>query len=150
VGCGSGAVISEALIAGGFEVFGIDASPTLVAEFCRRFPQATAVCEAAQDSKFFDRKFDGAVAIGLLFLLTPDDQRVVLRRISTSLKPAGRLLFSAPREACEWTDMLTGRPSRSLGMDEYCTTLEGAGMKLTGSYVDEGENHYYDAVTSAV
>lgn len=33
VGCGSGAPISAALLRDGFKVFGVDASPTLVAAF---------------------------------------------------------------------------------------------------------------------
>jgi 2-polyprenyl-3-methyl-5-hydroxy-6-metoxy-1,4-benzoquinol methylase len=146
VGCGSGATISETLIDRGFNLFGIDASPTLVSAFRRRFPQAVVACEAAQVSSFFNRIFDGAVAIGLLFLLTPSDQRTVLRRISDALKPGGHLLFSAPSQPCEWNDMLTGRPSNSLGFEEYSRVLQRAGMKIVGTFVDEGENHYFSVV----
>ncbi|NJK31275.1 MAG: class I SAM-dependent methyltransferase [Deltaproteobacteria bacterium] len=145
VGCGSGVPISAALIARGFRVFGIDASPTLVSAFRQRFPQAEVACESAEGSRFFDRKFDGAVAIGLLFLLPATDQLEVIERVASALEAGGRFLFTAPREACEWNDMLTGQPSLSLGMDEYRRILERAGMQLRGSYVDEGENHYFDA-----
>jgi 2-polyprenyl-3-methyl-5-hydroxy-6-metoxy-1,4-benzoquinol methylase len=145
LGCGSGVPIAETLIASGFQVFGIDASATLISAFRRRFPQAVAACEAAQDSPLFDRKFEGAVSVGLLFLLTAEDQRSVMRRISDALKPHGRLLFSAPRQACEWTDILTGRPSVSLGLEGYDAILQDAGMELIGSYVDDGENHYFSA-----
>lgn len=145
VGCGSGATISEALIDRGFQLFAVDASPTLVAAFRRRFPQAVVACEAAQVSSFFNRTFDGAVAIGLLFLLTPADQRTVLRRISDALEPGGHFLFSAPIQACEWKDMLTGRPSMSLGFEEYSAVLQHAGMKIVGTFLDEGENHYFSA-----
>jgi len=149
VGCGSGVPISEALIAGGFEVFGIDPSPTLSSAFRRRFPQAAVACEAAQESRFFDREFDGAVAIGVLFLLSPVDQRKVLHRISAALKPGGHLLFSAPRLACDWVDILTGRQSVSLGLEEYRAVLSDAGMKIAGSQVDGGENHYLEAIKGA-
>jgi SAM-dependent methyltransferase len=148
VGCGSGVPISEALIGEGFEVYGLDASSALIAAFRRRFPDAPSACEAAQESAFFDRTFDGAVSVGLLFLFSEDDQQKTIRRIAAALKPGGRLLFSAPRERCEWPDMLTGRPSRSLGEDAYAALLKASGLDLAGCCADEGGNNYYDAVKS--
>lgn len=145
VGCGSGIPITAALIEAGFEVFGIDASPALVAEFRRHFPSSQIACEPAETSRLFDRKFDGAVSVGLLFLLPPDTQRLLVHRISRALKPGGRFLFSAPREACEWKDSLTGQTSLSLGENEYRRFLEQAGMRLTAHDIDEGKNSYFDA-----
>lgn len=150
VGCGSGVPITQALIEGDFYVAGIDASPTLVAAFHRRFPAAPVRCEAAQDSAFFGRRFDGAVCVGLLFLLSEVDQRLVVRRMADALVPGGRLLFSAPREPCEWHDRLTGRRSQSLGVDAYAQLLAACGLELLGSHYDEGENHYFDAVRLAL
>jgi SAM-dependent methyltransferase len=146
VGCGSGAPVSVVLVEEGFRVFGIDASPALVAAFRRRFPSAEVACEAVETSGFFQRKFDGAVAVGLLFLLPADDQRDVIDRVARALGPGGRFLFSAPHQPCEWHDSLTGRPSRSLGEEGYRGALERAGMRLVGHHVDEGRNHYFDAV----
>lgn len=146
VGCGSGVPIAQVLVDEGFEVFGIDASPTLIAAFRHRFPNAQSACEAAQDSAFFGRTFDAAISIGLLFLLAEHDQRKVIRRIANSLNPGGRLLFSAPREICEWRDTLTGRRSKSLGAEGYELLLQESGLYLVGCHVDEGENNYYDAV----
>ena len=146
VGCGSGVPVAQALIDQGLEVFGVDASPTLIAAFRRRFPGAYSVCEPAQDSAFFQRSFDAAVAIGLLFLLSPADQRHVIYRIAENLRPGGRLLFTAPRQRCEWNDLLTGRRSCSLGEDGYARVLDEAGLKLIGCLTDEGENNYYDTV----
>lgn len=145
IGCGSGAPVADALVAAGFRVFGIDASPTLVAEFRRRLPSAEVVCEPAETSRLFDRPFDGAVAIGLLFLLPAGDQRAVIARVAGALQPGGRFLFTAPRQACDWTDSLTRQPSLSLGEDEYRRTLEQAGLRLSGSRTDAGGNHYFDA-----
>lgn len=146
VGCGSGVPVSEALIDHGLEVFGVDASPTLIAAFRRRFPGAHSACEPAQESAFFYRSFDAAVAIGLFFLLSPTDQRRVISRIAEKLRPGGRLLFTAPRERCEWNDVLTGRLSCSLGEDAYARVLDEAGLMLVGCLTDEGENNYYDSV----
>jgi hypothetical protein len=95
LGCGHGVPISTTLMSEGFRVFGVDASPSLVTEFRRRFPQA--------------------------------------------------LLFSSPAVACEWTDVLTGRPSLSLGAEAYGAALLDAGFRLSRQFVDEGGNHYYGA-----
>ncbi|MFN3931655.1 MAG: class I SAM-dependent methyltransferase [Brevundimonas sp.] len=146
VGCGSGAPVGETLVAAGFAVFGVDASPTLVAEFRRRLPSAEVACEPAETSRLFDRRFDGALAVGLLFLLPAEDQRAVIARIARALEPGGRFLFSAPRQACQWTDSLTRQPSESLGEDEYRRALQQAGLRPSGHYDDGGGNHYFDAV----
>lgn len=152
IGCGSGVPLSAALLADNFRVSGIDASPTLVATFRRHFPDAEVACEPAERSTFFGRSFDGAIAIGLLFLLSARDQRKLIRRVGAALKPSGRFLFSAPRQACAWSDITTGRPSLSLGAEEYAHAIAQAGMVIVNDYFDEGENYYYEAVklTAAV
>jgi SAM-dependent methyltransferase len=146
LGCGSGVPISQALIDDGFAVYGVDAAPTLVAAFRSRFPGAPVACEPVETSRFFDRTFEGVVAIGLIFLLSADVQRALIRRVATALRPGGRLLFTAPAERCTWADLLTGRESCSLGAATYGDLLLDAGFTLVGEDVDEGGNHYYDAV----
>ncbi len=148
IGCGSGVPVAQALIGDGFAVSGIDASAKLIDAFRRNFPDAPSAHEAAQDSAFFHRSFDAAVAIGLLFLLSPHDQRTLLQRVADALKPGGRFLFSAPWQKCEWRDMLTGRRSQSLGGPEYMRLLEQCGLHITGRYSDDAGNHYCDAVKS--
>jgi 2-polyprenyl-3-methyl-5-hydroxy-6-metoxy-1,4-benzoquinol methylase len=144
LGCGTGVPISEELINDGFSVYGLDASPSLVTAFCHRFPEAPVACELVEESAFFNRQFDGVVAIGLLFLLSESLQRRVLRRVASALNPTGRFLFTAPEQECTWTDVLTGRTSRSLGANAYQRILASAGLSVVGSYVDEGDNYYYD------
>lgn len=148
IGCGSGLPIARALADDGFAVSGIDASPSLIAAFRRNIPGAPAACEPVQDSGFFGRNFAGVVSIGLVFLLDPDDQRTLFVRVARALEPGGRFLFSAPQEACEWRDTLTGRVSSSLGRDAYEGHLNDVGLNLAGCSTDEGGNHYYDAVRS--
>jgi SAM-dependent methyltransferase len=146
IGCGFGEPIAETLLNRGFEVFGIDASPTLVTAFLARFPGVPVACEAAESSRYFDRTFDGAVAIGLLFLVSGDDQRQIIRRVASALKPGGSFLFNAPLEACEWQDMLTGQTSLSLGIEEYGRILDGEGMNIRSVHADSGQNHYLEVV----
>lgn len=145
VGCGSGVPISEALMNDGFTVFGVDASPTLVTAFRSRFPSAPVACEPVEASRFFDRQFDGVVAVGLMFLLPAEAQERLVRKVAAALNVGGRFLFTAPAQGCTWTDVLTGRRSVSLGIEAYTAMLKASGISLTGEYVDEGENHYYDA-----
>ncbi len=130
-------------------VYGVDASPAMVAAFHERFPRAHVACEAVEDSGLFGRKFDAVVAWGLLFLLAADAQETLIHRVASVLLPGGRFLFTAPEQACAWTDRLTGRQSVSLGNEGYRTILAAAGLELLAEYQDEGENHYYDARTGA-
>ena len=150
VGCGSGVPIAEVLIEAGLSVYGIDASRKLVNAFSHRFPNAPCICEPAQESQFFEASFDAAVAVGLLFLLPPSDQREVIYRIAAALKPTGQLLFSCPLEICEWDDVLTGRRSQSLGHDAYRALLRDAGLQLVGCEIDEGRNNYFHAVKQMI
>ncbi|MGN7999742.1 class I SAM-dependent DNA methyltransferase [Sphingomonas sp. 22176] len=146
IGCGTGVPIGACLAAQGFALFGIDPAPKMIAAFRANVPEAAAACEPAETSRFFDRRFDGVVAIGLLFLLPEAAQTAVIGRAGRVLPPGGRFLFSAPRERCDWEDSLTGRRSRSLGEAEYDALLAAAGLKMVRCRRDTGGNDYFDAV----
>lgn len=145
LGCGPGYPLTEVLVAEGLTVFGVDASPSFVQAFRRHLPNIPVACEAIQDSRFFDRTFDGVLAWGLMFLLSPEDQRQLINRIGGILAPGGRLLFTSPGEPVVWNDAMTGLESRSLGAEEYRRLLATAGISVTSEYEDEGQNHYFDA-----
>ncbi len=146
VGAGHGEPLTSVLIDGGLDVSALDASPKMVAAFKERFPGVPIACEAAEASEFFDRTFDAALAVGLIFLLPEDGQRALVRGLSKALRPGGRLLFSAPWQTGEWTDILTGHTSRSLGSEAYGALLKENGLSLSDRYEDEEANHYYEAV----
>jgi len=145
IGCGSGLPITQVLVAEGLNVYGIDAAPTFVQAFRRNFPNTPVACEAVEESTFFERTFDAVLAWGLMFLLTPEDQRRLLTRIAGILTPGGRLLFTSCAEPVVWNDAMTGLESRSLGAEEYRRLLGAAGLSVTAEYEDEGQNHYFDA-----
>ncbi|MEL7487261.1 MAG: class I SAM-dependent methyltransferase [Pseudomonadota bacterium] len=146
LGAGHGEPLTSVLIDRGLMVCAIDASPKMVAAFSARFPDVEIACEAVEDSRFFDRRFDGAIAVGLIFLLPEDRQRRAIKNIAEALKPGGRFLFSAPRQVCAWEDLLTGLPSRSLGADAYRRLLDDCDLDLDAEHEDAGGTHYYDAV----
>lgn len=149
LGCGYGQPVTEALIDAGLTVSAIDASPTMVAACRQRFPQLEVACEAVEHSEFFGKTFHGMTAIGLVFLLGEVEQRALFFRVAAALKPSGAFLFSAPRQACEWADTLTGLPSRSLGAEAYEQLIVDAGLCLKGKCQDQGKNHYFAAVKVA-
>lgn len=146
LGCGNGIPISKVLIEAGLNIYGIDASPSLVAEFKENFPSANVACEAVETSDFFGKSFDAVLSWGLFFLLSEPAQHDLIARVSVILRPGGRFLFTAPSQKTTWKDVLTGHESVSLGADEYKAILEKADLKLDSMFEDEGGNHYYDAV----
>jgi len=145
LGCGTGVPISQALIERGFRVYGVDASPKMIAAFRSRFPTVPLQCAAVEDSDFFGRIFDGVAAWGLFFLLASPVQHQLMRKVAAALRSGGRFLFTAPRQNCSWADLLTGRTSISLGYNAYRDALATAGMPLIGTCLDDADNHYYFA-----
>ena len=145
VGCGSGLPITKVLVSEGLNVYAIDAAPSLVEAFRHTLPQTPVVCEAVEDSLFFNRLFDGVLAWGLIFLLLPDVQRSLIRRMADILVPGGRLLFTSPAEPLVWNDAMTGMESRSLGAAEYRRLLSAGDISVSSEYEDEGQNHYFDS-----
>ena len=85
VGCGSGLPITNILVEEGLNVYAIDASPSLVQAFRNNLPEITIACEAVEDSLFFERRFDGVVAWGLIFLLPAEEQRRLIHRVANIL-----------------------------------------------------------------
>lgn len=145
LGCGDGIPISKALLDAGFALHGVDASTTFVEEFKRRFPGVEVECNTVEDSAFFNREFDAVVAWGLLFLLPPQTQRMLIGKVARALRSGGQFLFTSPRQAASWPDAVTGQPSVSLGQAAYSRELAASGLKLRETAEDEGQNHYYFA-----
>ena len=143
IGCGSGVPISQCLIEEGFQLFGVDASPTLVERFRERFPSVPVECCAVEDSGFFGRTFDAVVAWGLFFLLRPEVQITLIGKVAQALNPGGQFLFTSPWQIHTWVDNMTRLPSISLGRDVYERELTANGLTLTGSAEDQGKNYYY-------
>ena len=145
LGCGHGEPVARILIEYGCNVFAVDASQSLLEEFRKRFPAVATEHATVEESEFFRRTFDGIVSVGLLFLLPPETQATAIGKVANALRPEGKFLFTAPREAVRWSDAMTGCESISLGSAEYQRILETAGLQLDAERTDEGENHYYFA-----
>ena len=145
LGCGPGVPITTIFIERGFNVYGVDASRSMIAAFQARFPGIPVKCAAAEESDFFRRTFDAVVSWGLFFLLEAETQLKLIAKVAGALESGGRFLFTAPRQSCTWNDAMTGRISISLGHQAYQRSMEAFGLTLVGTETDEGENYYYFA-----
>lgn len=143
LGCGGGHPISRVLHEAGLALWAIDSSPTLLKAFESRFPGTPVQCAKVQDSNFFGRSFDAVVAIGLIFLLRPDEQVALIHQVAKALTHQGRFLFTAPTETGQWLDLNTGTQCESLGQARYEEALAAAGFRVVSSCHDHGGNHHY-------
>jgi len=143
--CGGGYPITRELVDAGLQVWALDSSPTLVSKFQARFPGIPTRCEKVQDSDFFARTYDAAIAVGLLFLLPAAQQAAVIASIAKVLVAGGRCLLTAPIEVGTWQDMNTGIECVSLGRKRYEAILAASGLRLLATYEDAGKNNYYEA-----
>lgn len=145
IGAGHGHPIAPVLLREGVQLSAIDASAKMVAAFKQKFLDVRVACEAAEESDFFGETFDAILSVGLIFLLSEKTQIHLLPRMAAALKPKGRLLFSAPKQKCEWIDVLTGQTSWSLGADRYGVILNQCGLTVTATHTDAGGSNYYAA-----
>ena len=142
-GSGPGEPSTRILQEAGLTTYAVEASPTMVAAFRERFPGVPIEQNTVEASEFFNRTFSGVLAWGLMFLLAPAAQALVIEKVAHALNPGGRFLFTAPQEAVEWLDGMTDRPSQSLGAQTYERLLREAGLTWVADAQDEGENYYY-------
>lgn len=143
--CGGGFPVTRELHAAGLRLWAVESSSTLAEEFRQRFPTIPVQCERVQDADFFQRQYQAVVAIGLLFLLSENDQVDLIGRVGSLLQAGGRFLFTAPLAACEWVDITTGIASHALGHERYLACLQLAGLRLMSTWTDEGGNDYWEA-----
>lgn len=143
LGSGPGEPSTRILQEAGLRTCAVEASPTMVAAFRERFPGVEIEQNTVEASAFFNRTFSGVLAWGLLFLLDPAAQRLVIEKVAHALEPQGRFLFTAHRHPLEWLDAMTGRRSQSLGAQVYEQFLRHAGLTWVDAAEDEGKNHYY-------
>src|SRR3954467_6505623 len=141
LGSGPGEPSTRILQEAGLTTYAVDASSAMVAAFRERFPGVPIERNTVEASEFFNRTYSGVLAWGLLFLLDPAAQALVIAKVARALEPQGRFLFTAPRQPLEWLDAMTGRRSQSLGEHTYARLLRDAGLTWVADAQDEGENH---------
>ena len=146
LGCGTGIPVTKILLGAGLKAYAVDASPKMVKEFQQNFPDVPVACESVERSAFFNRTFDGIIAVGLMFLLPAESQRTLISKMALALNPGGSLLFTAPLDKHEWKDVMTERLSWSLGAEQYRTLIAASGLSIGEEYHDEGGNYYFSGI----
>ncbi len=136
LGCGSGAPIAAWLIARGYGVTGLDASPSLIRISRIRFPAAEwpAAEWIVSDMRTPDlsRSFDGVIAWHSLFHLSPDDQRRMFKVFARLTSPGGAVMFTSGHKAGETIGEFQGEPlyHASLTLAEYNDLLDENGFDV--------------------
>jgi SAM-dependent methyltransferase len=138
LGCGSGEPIARSLIESGFEVAGVDASPTLIA-LCRdRFP-AREWLVADMRSLSLGRTFQGLIAWDSFFHLPHGDQRRMFPAFREHLALGAALLFTTGPAHGEAIGRYHGEPlyHASLAEAEYRSRLDANGFEVVRHVVED-------------
>ena len=146
LGCGTGIPVTKILLEAGLKVHAVDASAKMVEDFRKNFPHVPVACESVERSHFFNRKFDGIISVGLMFLLPEQTQRTLIPKMAAALNPGGKLLFTSPLDKLEWKDAMTDLLSISLGAEQYREIILESGLSIGEELHDEGGNHYFSGV----
>lgn len=138
IGCGMGEPIARDLIARGFAVTGIDASPQLIAMASARFPQQSWMV-ADMRALSLGRAFDGLLAWDSFFHLAPDDQRRMFAIFREHAAPHAALMFTSGPAHGEAIGDFEGEPlyHASLDPEEYRALLGAHGFRVVAHVADD-------------
>lgn len=131
IGCGSGLPIARQLIRRGFDITGVDATPTMLAQFQRNLP---GIAAQLADMRYLalGQRFAGLLAWDSFFHLSPDDQRDTIPRFQAHAAPGAVLMFTSGDAEGEAIGELEGAPlyHGSLDPEEYHSLLAAAGFTV--------------------
>lgn len=129
LGCGSGRPVAAYLIERGFQVTGLDSSPSLIGLCQNRVPHHEWL---VGDMRALDlgRRFDGILAWYSLFHLHFDEQRAMFPRFAAHAGPGAPLIFAAGPRHGEAIGEWQSEPlyHASLAPGEYRALLESNGF----------------------
>jgi cyclopropane fatty-acyl-phospholipid synthase-like methyltransferase len=147
IGCGNGIPITRALLCAGHRVIGLDSSPAMLGRFRANCPEVPAVRGIAQSCPFANGAFDAAVAWGVMFHLTPEDQIKAIASASCVLNAGAPFLFtSGDVDGFDGKeDTMNGVTFRyfSFSINHYRSILADHGFTLLDVHADGGKNTYY-------
>lgn len=131
VGCGSGWPMGAALLARGFKVIGLDASPGLIAHARETLPEGDWRIGDMREG-LPDIAFHGVLAWHSLFHLTPEAQTLLLPTLADRVAEGGRLMFTAGPAHGEAIGEWRGEPlyHGSLNPEAYRALLTAAGLTV--------------------
>jgi 2-polyprenyl-3-methyl-5-hydroxy-6-metoxy-1,4-benzoquinol methylase len=140
MGCGMGEPIARYLIEAGFQVVGIDSSPSLIAMCRARFPHSEWMV-ADMRQLALDRRFDGILAWDSFFHLHPDDQRAMFARFTAHARPGASLMFTTGTSEGEVIGSYCGEPLYHASLDPaiYQQLLAASGFSVRAYVANDPE-----------
>lgn len=136
VGCGSAEPIARFFIKEGYEVTGVDSSPSLIDICKRRFPKQNWIV-ADMRVLHLNARFEGIIAWDSLFHLCPEDQRRVFPLFRKHSTPNAALLFTSGPARGDAIGEYRGEPlyHGSLDSAEYRELLDENGFAVMSHVV---------------
>jgi trans-aconitate methyltransferase len=138
LGCGSGSPVAEYMVSRGFQVTGVDSSPTLISLCSQRMPNQEWLMEDMRSLEL-SRRFDGLLAWDSFFHLKPDDQRRMFSVFARHAAPSAVLMFNSGPACGEAIGEYRGDLlyHASLDADEYKSLLRGVGFEVIAHAVED-------------
>ncbi|MEL6687961.1 MAG: class I SAM-dependent methyltransferase [Pseudomonadota bacterium] len=132
LGCGNGEPFTRALLGKGFNLTGVDFSPELLAISEARYPNARWLEGDLRHLDFGDETFDGLICWGVMFHLTQEDQRQLIRDMAGLLNPGGIIMMTIGDQAGEGEGFVGDAKvyHASLSVESYKATLKRAGFDI--------------------
>ena len=140
VGCGMAEPIARYLLNTGFQVVGVDSSPTMVQFAEARFPASEWIVADMRQLQL-GRRFDGILAWDSFFHLRADDQRAMFPRFGSHAAPGAPLMFTTGTAFGEAIGSYCGEAlyHGSLDPEEYERLLAANGFVVLAYLADDPE-----------
>ena len=138
IGCGSGQPIARYLVEQGFDVVGVDSSPTLIARCRARFPGQEWI-HADMRTLALDRTFQGLIAWDSFFHLPHAQQRAMFPVFQAHAAPGALLLLTTGPAHGEAIGSYQGEPlyHASLSGAEYRELLHAHGFGVIAQATED-------------
>lgn len=138
LGCGPGKPMAAYLLAQGFDVFGLDSSPTMVALARANFPERHWLV-ADMRTLNLRRRFAGILAWDSFFHLSPDNQRRMFPIFRDHAAAGAPLMFTSGPRHGEAIGQFRSEPlyHASLAPKEYRTLLAANDFTVVGERMED-------------
>jgi len=140
LGCGPGKPMAAYLLAQGFDICGVDSSPTMISLAQGNFPEREWIV-ADMRALSLGRTVDGVMAWDSFFHLSYDDQRQMFPIFRAHAKPGAPLLFTSGTQHGEAIGRFRGEPlyHASLSPDEYRAIFAENGFECVAEKMEDPE-----------
>jgi SAM-dependent methyltransferase len=138
LGCGPGKPMAAYLLTQGFDIYGVDSSPTMIS-LCREDFPGQQWLVADMRTLDLQRRFDAVIAWDSFFHLNFDDQRRMFPVFQAHAKWGAPLLFTSGPQHGEAVGNLRGEPlyHASLSPDEYRALLAANGFTVVAERMED-------------